>query len=114
MSRPPTAGAPNGYRNMSTMSNGSTPSFSNSTAPIASNPAAMTSQSRVGNMSRAERFEDEKRRIIESCFSKLDQSGQLAESYITHIRVQEDGSYPSTPPPPDSPPEHKKPRLIII
>ena len=26
-----------------------------------------------GGMSRAERFEDEKRRIIESCFSKKDQ-----------------------------------------
>lgn len=65
-------------------------------------------------MSRAERFEDEKRRIIESCFSKLDANGQLAESYITHIRIQEDGSHPSAPPPPDSPPEHKKPRLIII
>ena len=65
-------------------------------------------------MSRAERFEDEKRRIIESCFSKLDANGQLAESYITHIRIQEDGSHPSAPPPPDSPPDSKKPRLIII
>ena len=65
-------------------------------------------------MSRAERFEDEKRRIIESCFSKYDQNNQLAESYITHIRVQEDGHYPSTPSPPDSAPDNKKPRLIII
>ena len=65
-------------------------------------------------MSRAERFEDEKRRIIESCFSKLDQNGQLAESYITHIRIQEDGAHPSTPPPPDSAQDTKKPRLIII
>ncbi|KAG9666330.1 hypothetical protein KCU76_g18021, partial [Aureobasidium melanogenum] len=31
-------------------------------------------------MTRAERFEDEKRRMVESCFSKLDQNGQLAES----------------------------------
>ncbi|KAI5370598.1 putative exocyst complex component Sec3 [Septoria linicola] len=65
-------------------------------------------------MNRAARFEDEKRRIIESCFSKLDANGQLAESYITHIRITEDGLYPSAPPPPDSPPDHKKPRLIII
>lgn len=65
-------------------------------------------------MSRAERFEDEKRRIIESCFSKLDANGQLAESYITHIRIQEDAQYPSSPPPPESPPENRKPRLIII
>lgn len=28
-----------------------------------------------GGMSRAERFEDEKRRIIESCFSKRDEDG---------------------------------------
>ena len=28
-----------------------------------------------GTMSRAERFEDEKRRIIESCFSKKDEDG---------------------------------------
>ncbi|KXL48983.1 MAG: hypothetical protein FE78DRAFT_180008 [Acidomyces sp. 'richmondensis'] len=65
-------------------------------------------------MSRAERFDDEKRRLIESCFSKLDANGQLAESYITHIRVQEDGQYPSNPPPPDSAPENKKARVIII
>ncbi|KAF2772419.1 hypothetical protein EJ03DRAFT_380806 [Teratosphaeria nubilosa] len=65
-------------------------------------------------MSRAERFEDEKRRLVQSCFSKTDASGQLAESYITHIRIQEDAQYPSTPPPPDSAPENKKPRLIII
>ncbi|EME89300.1 uncharacterized protein MYCFIDRAFT_104310, partial [Pseudocercospora fijiensis CIRAD86] len=66
------------------------------------------------NMSRAERFDDEKRRIIESCFSKLDQNGQLAESYITHIRIQEDAQYPSAPPPPESSSENRKPRLIII
>lgn len=65
-------------------------------------------------MSRAERFEDEKRRIIESCFSKLDQGGQLAESYITHIRIMEDAAHPSAPPPPGSSESSKKPRLIII
>ena len=112
MSRPP-GGPPNGYRNMS---NGSNPSVANTTSSpaIGGNAAAMTSQSRLGTMSRAERFEDEKRRIIESCFSKLDQNGQLAESYITHIRVQEDGARPSSPPPPDSSQDAKKPRLIII
>ena len=71
-------------------------------------------QMRFNSMTRAERFEDEKRRIIESCFSKLDPHGQLTESYITHIRVQEDGQYPSTPSPPDSNPDNKKPRLVII
>ncbi|KAI9675506.1 MAG: hypothetical protein M1829_003310 [Trizodia sp. TS-e1964] len=63
---------------------------------------------------RAERFEDEKRRIIDSCFSKKEADGSLVESYITHIRVLEDASYPSSPPPPTSPPESKKPRLIVV
>ncbi|KAK4960791.1 hypothetical protein LTR28_004918, partial [Elasticomyces elasticus] len=68
-----------------------------------------------GGMNRAERFEDEKRRIVQSCFSKLDASGlELAESYITHLRIQEDSAYPSSPPPPDSLPENKKPRIIVI
>ena len=116
MSRHP---PPNGYRNMS---NGSNPPLH-----MSSSNSAMNSQSRLGTpqqqqqqhpsqggVSRAERFEDEKRRIIESCFSKADANGQLSESYITHIRIQEDSAHPSSPPPPDSPPENRKPRLIII
>ena len=38
----------------------------------------------------------------------------VLESYITHIRIVEDAAYPSAPPPPDSNPELKKPRLIIV
>jgi hypothetical protein len=38
----------------------------------------------------------------------------VAESYITHIRIIEDAAYPSSPSPPNSPPENKKPRLIIV
>lgn len=34
-----------------------------------------TSQDPTVSMSRAERFEDEKRRIMESCFSKKDPDG---------------------------------------
>ncbi|KAH7419038.1 exocyst complex component Sec3-domain-containing protein [Cadophora sp. MPI-SDFR-AT-0126] len=67
-----------------------------------------------GGMSRAERFEDEKRRIVDSCFGKKDEDGSLMESYITHIRIIEDAAYPSTPPPPNSNPNVKKPRLIIV
>ncbi|KAI9891900.1 MAG: hypothetical protein M1814_002285 [Vezdaea aestivalis] len=63
---------------------------------------------------RAEKFEDEKRRIIDSCFNKKDPTGAFLESYITHIRVTEDAAHPSTPPPPDSAPENKKHRLIIV
>ncbi|KAL3423802.1 exocyst complex component Sec3 [Phlyctema vagabunda] len=64
--------------------------------------------------SRAERFEDEKKRIIESCFGKRESDGSLSESYITHIRIIEDAAFPSSPPPPDSDPSAKKPRLIIV
>ncbi|EAW08306.1 GTP-Rho binding exocyst subunit SEC3 [Aspergillus clavatus NRRL 1] len=108
--------------------------------------------------SRAEKFEDEKRRIIQSCFSKKDSDGSCAytlafclsqiinpylvlaerlreyfdlelplpfrsqfwfattvvESYITHIRITEDAAYPSTPAPPNSPPENKKVRVIVV
>ncbi|KAF2431636.1 hypothetical protein EJ08DRAFT_733035 [Tothia fuscella] len=66
-----------------------------------------------GTMTRAERFEDEKSRIIESLFTKTDETGQLAESYITHIRVTEDAQYPQTPHPPDSPTANKE-RMIIV
>ncbi|TVY83642.1 Exocyst complex component [Lachnellula suecica] len=65
-------------------------------------------------MSRAEKFEDEKRRIIESCFGKTEEDGSLAESYITHIRITEDSAYPSSPPPPNSSTASKKSRLIIV
>ncbi|OJD17141.1 hypothetical protein AJ78_02735 [Emergomyces pasteurianus Ep9510] len=65
-------------------------------------------------MSRAERFEDEKRRLVQSCFGKQDVDGSVLESYITHIRITEDAAYPSNPPPPNSPPENKKARLIIV
>ncbi|KAK7518830.1 exocyst complex component Sec3-domain-containing protein [Phyllosticta citriasiana] len=63
---------------------------------------------------RAEKYEDEKRRIIESCFSKMDTNGALSESYITHLRVTEDAAYPQSPPPPTSNPNNKKPRVIIV
>ncbi|KAH8428012.1 GTP-Rho binding exocyst subunit SEC3 [Aspergillus melleus] len=66
------------------------------------------------SMSRAEKFEDEKKRIIQSCFARKDNDGSLVESYITHVRISEDAAYPSTPAPPTSPPENKKPRVIIV
>ncbi|EXJ69176.1 uncharacterized protein A1O5_07212 [Cladophialophora psammophila CBS 110553] len=66
------------------------------------------------NQSRAARFEDEKRRIIDACFSKRDPEGMQLESYITHVRVLEDASYPSSPPPPDSPHSNKKHRVILV
>lgn len=38
----------------------------------------------------------------------------MVESYITHVRITEDAAYPSTPPPPDSPSENRKARVIIV
>ncbi|KAJ5572191.1 hypothetical protein N7535_005851 [Penicillium sp. DV-2018c] len=66
------------------------------------------------SQSRGDAFEDEKRRIIHSCFAKKDEEGQQLESYITHVRITEDSVHPSSPAPPDGPPENKKPRIIII
>nr|POF17821.1 exocyst complex component sec3 [Quercus suber] len=108
----PPANGNNGYRNMS---NGSTPSFArNAAPPYSQRTDTLSGNNNLAAASRAEKFEDEKRRIIESCFSKTDANSQLSESYITHIRITEDAAYPSSPPPPDSPTTSKKPRLIII
>ncbi|KAK1010339.1 hypothetical protein LTR54_005292 [Friedmanniomyces endolithicus] len=111
----------NGYRNMSlTSAPSSIPTALPQSQPLhqhlnaPSQAPRSVSPSASSAMSRAERFEDEKRRLIASCFSKLDANGQLAESYITHIRITEDAVYPSAPPPPDSVESNKKPRLIII
>lgn len=38
----------------------------------------------------------------------------MSESYITHIRVQEDAAHPSSPPPPTSDAKNKKPRIVVI
>ncbi|KAI8935164.1 hypothetical protein NX059_007757 [Plenodomus lindquistii] len=77
-------------------------------------PSATSASSTPSTMTRAERFDDERRRITESCFAKTDEQGQLQESYITHIRVQEDSGFPQSPPPPNSPSSSKKARIIII
>ncbi|RKF63037.1 Exocyst complex component SEC3 [Erysiphe neolycopersici] len=66
------------------------------------------------NLSRAEQFEYEKKRIIESCFSKREEDGSIYESYITHLRIEEDGAYPATPPPPNGNSDSKKLRTIIV
>ncbi|KAI0129565.1 exocyst complex component Sec3-domain-containing protein [Xylariales sp. AK1849] len=66
-------------------------------------------------MSRAERFEEEKRRIVDSCFNKKDTDGSLLETYITHIKIREFSSHPSTPPPPEAvSSQSEKPRVIIV
>ncbi|KAI1737451.1 exocyst complex component Sec3-domain-containing protein [Xylaria scruposa] len=66
------------------------------------------------DMSRAEKFEEEKRRIVESCFNKKDTDGSVIETYITHIRITEYASHPTSPPPPESRRESEKPRVIIV
>lgn len=65
--------------------------------------------------SRAEKFEDEKRRIIESCFARRDEDGSILETYITHIRIVEYSSHPTSPPPPQArTASSEKPRVIIV
>ncbi|KAI1175888.1 exocyst complex component Sec3-domain-containing protein [Nemania sp. FL0916] len=66
------------------------------------------------DVSRAEKFEDEKRRIVDSCFNKKDTDGSIIETYITHIRITEFGSHPTSPPPPESRQASEKPRVIIV
>ncbi|KAI2466839.1 exocyst complex component Sec3-domain-containing protein [Annulohypoxylon bovei var. microspora] len=63
---------------------------------------------------RAERFEEEKRRIVESCFNKKDVDGSILETYITHIKITEYSSYPTSPPPPEVRSQSEKPRVIIV
>ncbi|OAA57093.1 exocyst complex component [Niveomyces insectorum RCEF 264] len=66
-------------------------------------------------MTRAERFEDEKRRIIDSCFNKTDEDGSIIETYITHIKILEYSSHPTSPPPPQArTPQSEKHRVIIV
>ncbi|KAH6843169.1 exocyst complex component Sec3-domain-containing protein [Chaetomium sp. MPI-CAGE-AT-0009] len=66
-------------------------------------------------VNRAERFEDEKRRIIDSCFAKRDEDGSALETYITHIRITEYQTSPTSPPPPSArTPQYEKPRVIIV
>ena len=81
---------------------------------IATQTETMNSMSAENIRARAERFEDEKRRIIESLFAKKDDDGSQVESYITHVRIIEDAAHPSSPPPSNSSPDNKKDRAIII
>lgn len=46
-----------------------------------------------GGMSRAERFEDEKRRIVDSCFGKKDEDGSCERTYVSN-REQEQAANP--------------------
>ncbi|KAI5841518.1 exocyst complex component Sec3-domain-containing protein [Morchella snyderi] len=76
--------------------------------------AAPPHPSSAGSFTKAQIFEDEKRRITVSCFSRTDTDGSLLESYITHCKVVEDATSPSEPPPPNAPSDQKKERVIII
>ncbi|KAI9741266.1 MAG: hypothetical protein M1834_002982 [Cirrosporium novae-zelandiae] len=68
----------------------------------------------ASHMTLAAKFEDERARIVSSCFSKVDESGDSTESYLTHLRITEDAAFPAAPPPPESPAGNKKRRIIII
>ena len=53
-----------------------------------------------------------------SCSQHITEKGltlsSVSESYITHIRIEEDSAFPSTPPPRESGPDKKKARVIIV
>lgn len=100
---PRSGGLPNGSSNG--MRPGPPRSGPSATAPLTQTQSSMT---------RAEKFDDEMRRIRDSCFSKTDDNGHLIEQYITHIRVTEDAQYPQTPAPPESPANNRKERVIIV
>lgn len=76
--------------------------------------SANAQAARLANIQRQELFNGEKLRIQRTCFDKTDETGKLVQSYITHIRIEEDGGYPSSPPPPDAPPANKKSRVVIL
>ncbi|KAL7269834.1 hypothetical protein RUND412_007483 [Rhizina undulata] len=80
----------------------------------ASSNAQLPSAGQLNALSKAQQFEDEKRRIITSCFAKTDTDGSLLESYITHCKVTENAAYPSHPAPPEAPHEQKKSRVILV
>lgn len=52
--------------------------------------------------------------IERSCFSKKDESGNLIETYLTHVRVIEDPQYPHSRPPASQSEKIKKHRILII
>lgn len=56
--------------------------------------------------SKAASFSEREERVTDIC--------TVQESYIAHIRIVEDAAYPSSPPPPNSKPELKKPRVIVV
>ncbi|SCU91450.1 LAMI_0E05952g1_1 [Lachancea mirantina] len=64
----------------------------------------------------AEQYERDRRGIIQSCFEPKshENNGQPTETYVTHVRVIEDGRYPSSRPPANSPLTNKKKRVLII
>ena len=73
-----------GYSRPRPPPNGSVTNFgAESNTMLGSNvtsPALSPPPNRAGVMSRAEKFEDEKRRIIDSCFAKQDESGGCMQS----------------------------------
>lgn len=81
--------------------------------PPRNRPSGVSNISK-GNLSRVEQFENEKKRIIESCFSKREEDGSISESYITHLRIEEDAAFPSSPAPPNANPDSKKYRTIVV
>jgi hypothetical protein len=99
------------------------------------NPRYGARTTSTSELSLMEEYREEKRRFIESCFSRLDGDGSseccnrkgqsihprlikhralVIESYIAHIRVLEDAAFLASPPPPSSMAENKKSRCLVM
>lgn len=75
---------------------------------------SVSSTNSTNSTSLAQQYESDKQRLIKYCFSKHEPDGTLSESYITHVRLIEDSSYPSSKPPSTSNPSNKKHRILAL
>lgn len=77
--------------------------------------ASNSSRSSQSSNFLAEQYERDRKAIIASCFSNHDaRNSEAPNSYITHVRIIEDARSPSSRPPPSSPLENKKKRILIM
>lgn len=96
-------------------SNTSTPGVSRSTSENMhkKNPSVASQGSAGVNL--AQLYEMDKQKLIKCCFSKLDETGTLIESYITHVRIVEDSLYPNMKPPEGASSQaNKKERILAL
>ncbi|ODV63026.1 GTP-Rho binding exocyst subunit SEC3 ASCRUDRAFT_6626 [Ascoidea rubescens DSM 1968] len=79
-----------------------------------SSNSSPSSPSRTDTLTLAQKYDQDRQRLIDCCFSKFDRDNNLHENYITHVRIIEDSYYPSAKPPPSSAQSHKKNRILAL